>query len=270
MSVAETEIPRTAELWLPGMSLDHEHPIPTIDELVDHWADTHGHIDVFEAPGVFGAVRTPDQVPTFVASIDLCEVVRHTKGSLLGVAGIPLSELDLSNTYHDATSVSDDAVQPIIQTLMNHDHVDPIEGIEEIRDIMRSWRELGAYVVANTSTLPGCETSTTSFLHQYLEGCFDGIVFPRNHDGSGPISKGHALAFIIDTYCEPSKTRALHIDDTFYHCNSVKEHVSALIGADNISTIMPVYPGSPAVPKGTISATSPMHAFMIADSIVSA
>jgi hypothetical protein len=269
MALIEQELVQKSGLWLPGMSLDHEHPVPTIDELVDHWVDTHGHTDVIEAPGVFGAVRTPDHTPTFVASIDLCEVVRHTKGSVLGVVGIPLSELELSSTYHDAISVNDEAMQPIIQTLMHHDHIEPIEGIAAIGEIMRGWRKFGAYVVANTSTLPGCETATTAFLHKYLEGCFDGIVFPRNHDGAGPISKGHALSFLIAEFCDPEDVRALHIDDTFYHCNSVREHVGALVGPDRISTIMPLYPGSPAVPEGTIPAESAMHAFLIADSLVS-
>lgn len=270
MALIEQDVPLATELWLPGMTLDHHHPEPSGAELVEHWAQTHGYDGVIEAPGVFGAVRTPDQPPTFVASIDLCEVVRHTKASLLGIAGISRSELTLSNTYHDAIGVGPGAMQPILQTLMHNDHIEPVEGIERIGDIMRSWRQAGAYVVANTSTLSGCETSTTTFLGKHLEGCFDGIVFPRNHDGEGPTSKGQALSFIIKAFSNPAVTRALHIDDTPYHCEAVQAHVGDLLGPGNVTTIMPIFRGSPSVPTGTIAAESPLHAFTIADGIVSA
>lgn len=256
------------ELWLPGQPLDHVYPVPGTDELIEHWAETHGHADVIEAPGVFGAVRQPEEEVGIVASIDLCEVVRGTLHSMLGVYAKDEADIQAYSSYGPNFDIDGTRVVAIVQALMNHGHVKPVEGIERIASTLRTWRLAGVYCVANTSTLPGCEKATIEFLDEYLEGCFDGVLLPRNHDGSGPITKGHALGFVTEAFVS-TEGFALHIDDAPHHCEAVQAHVGELLGEENVATVMPLYPGNGTPPGNTIPADSPVHAFEIADSLVS-
>lgn len=259
--------PEKQELWLPGQTLDHVYTVPTNTELIDHWSATHDHSNVIESPGVFGALRTPDAAPRVVVSIDLCEVLRSTLHSMAAVFGKVPSEIGSYSTYGPNFGVSSSLDRAIVQVLMNHGHVEPNEAIEEISQTLQSWREQDAYCVANTSTLPGCEIATISFLDEYLPGCFDGILLPRNHDGKAPITKGHALRFAIEELTDIEDTSALHIDDAPHHCVAVAEHVGGLIGRHNVTTIMPLYRDAKH-PEGTLPASTPVDAFRQADQVV--
>ncbi len=261
------DFPEQQELWLPGQTLDHVYTVPTTAELIDHWAATHDHSNVIESPGVFGVLRTPDVTPRVVVSIDLCEVIRGTLHSMASVFGKTSVDLHTYSAYAPNFGVEDHMVAPVIQTLMNHGHVKPDDAIEEISQTLQSWREQDAYCVANTSTLPGCEIATISFLDEYLPGCFDGILLPRNHDGKAPITKGHALRFAIEELTDIDDTSALHIDDAPHHCVAVAEHVGTLIGRHNVTTIMPLYRDAKH-PEGTLPASSPVDAFRQADQVV--
>jgi len=256
------------KLWIPGQPLDHAYPVPTSEELAEYWAETHAHTGVITSPGVYGALRQPETAPTTVVSLDLCEVVRGTVHSMLDVFAKKPKDIINHSNYGPNFAVEKNVVIPIVQTLINYDHVLPVEGIAEISETIRVWRSLGVYVVANTATLPGCEKATISFLDRYLSDCFDGILFVRNYDASGQVNKGHALRFLIEGYADPSNTFALHIDDAPHHCEAVNQEVGSLIGQQNTATIMPVYPGTSARPKGTIIAQSPRDAFAVADNLV--
>ncbi len=117
----------------------------------------------------------------------------------------------------------DSVVRSIVRVLMNKDHVAPAASHEDIAGVMREWRRHGVFVVANTSTLSGCEIPTVRFLKKYYDSCFDGIVFPRNHDGNGKITKAAALGMTLDELSnfgvEP--TFAMHIDDTTHHIEAM-------------------------------------------------
>jgi hypothetical protein len=84
------------------------------------------------------------------------------------------------------------------------------------------------YVIANTSTLPGCELGTIQdFSTTYnLSDCFDGLLLPRNHDGRGTVTKATALKSAShDLGLDFAAIPFLHIDDSLHHIDGfVGEH----------------------------------------------
>lgn len=217
-------------IWIPGQRLDHLYPEVTQQDLQDEFSE------ILDAPtmpvgDVLGTLRTPGEHEMIhgVASIDLCDILRETAASMVRTAG----NLDYkSNAYvdgfwEDFESQDDDykssVVQSTVQVLMDSRGVTPTDGHEEMAAIMRNWRSNGIFVVANTSTLPGCELSTLHFLNEYYGQCIDGIVFPRNHDGRGKITKSHALKMAIAEISKgrPEPQFAFHIDDTTHHAEAM-------------------------------------------------
>ncbi len=126
------------DLWVPGKDLDHAYPVPDQTELIEHCADTHGHTNVVEAPGLYGAVRVPDEKADVIASLDLCEVMRGTLVSMCGIFARTAEDLRLYSNYGPNFDIEDRDVVPIVQTLMNYDHIRPIEGAEEVGDKQES------------------------------------------------------------------------------------------------------------------------------------
>lgn len=223
------------ELWRPGEPLDEQYPLPSSAELCGELQQLVGeHEEVFEPADVFGALRRPragEQIDG-VMSVDLCEVLRYTARSLADSMGI---EEYNSNRYMDALWDASDqgpeylqnVLQAKTQLFMHMDLVKPVEDHDKIAELMQGWRkERGVYVVANTSTLPGCEIPTLRFLNQYYPDCFDGIVLPRNHDGNGKITKADALSCVLEELAaygaEPQF--AGHIDDTIHHLDAMAAH----------------------------------------------
>ena len=213
------------QLWIPGqgMSLESEYPTPTPEELVELWreydpAGSHSASDI-----VYGVVSDTDSAPTAIVSVDVCEVLRQSHEAYRRVED--LSDTDIS---HDifmygsstlATSNGPDIVS-ILQVLINNNQVPPVDNIDIIADELRAMRSVGALVVANTSTLPGCEPGTIAFFNAYLKECFDGVLFPRNHDGTLPATKASVIRSlhkqISDTHGE-SPSLLIHIDDAPHH-----------------------------------------------------
>lgn len=249
------------------MDLMTTYPELSPEQLVDHWANTHDHENVISAPGVLSALRTPDCTPVAIASVDLCEVVRGTLHSMLGVFGVTEEAITSYSHYGPNFGIDNDLTVAIVQTLMNSDMVQPVDDIEEISEIMQEWRKLGIYCVANTSTLPGCEAATIDFLGRHLPEGFDGILLPRNALGDGPLTKGHALGFAIEAVADPTNVAAVHIDDAPHHNKAVNEHVGTKIGRNNTTTLMPTYVGN-VHPEGTVAAEDPIDAFRRADQIL--
>jgi hypothetical protein len=216
----------SSDFWIPGERLDDEYPEATYDELVEELSLNSGEIYI-PTWSMLGAIRLPKESETIrgVVSVDLCEVIRRTAFATSQTAGITYLDniywkgmwkderFETYSTYHLNT------IEPIVQTVMNHGLVPPVEGIEEIFDTMRSWRDKGIYCVANTSTLEGCELATIRFLDTYLPFCFDGIVFPRNHHGSHSVTKADALGSVMQQLKDWNQAPefALHVDDAEHH-----------------------------------------------------
>lgn len=261
------------ELWVPnaGYEFDLEYPVPTIEELQTHWeAYLEEHGRVIAAPGVYGVVRQPTERPTAYASVDLCEVVRQTSAALRSVENNQPNwrhePRDCVHCYAGGLAISGDVV-PVVQTLMNHDLVPPTDGVERIGNILREWRSAGVYVFANTSTLPGCELSTIRFFGTHLPGAFDGMLLPRNYDGSLPLTKGVAARNLLDAFGEGqagTSTTAIHIDDHTHHNAGFRDAMRELPGV-SCATFQPRFPSCRPMDAGSTQTGTPLEAFVQAD-----
>lgn len=225
------------ELWLPGMHLDDEYPVPTNEELSELWSE-YTQADAHPLEGVYG-VFTPPEEARAVASVDLCEVVRETAFALDQATGYEIERRSVyaaNRWFHREASDHDmeqSVVVSIVRVLMHAGHIEPVDGIEGIREILITWREQGVYVVANTATLPGCEAGTIAHtLRRDLRDCFDALVLPRGWDGTSGVSKAGALAILGAEVGLPLHDKPLvHIDDARHHIegfrNDFLEHTQA-------------------------------------------
>jgi hypothetical protein len=211
--------------WVPGAHLDDEYPTPTSEELTAAWvAMTHRETHPME--GVFGVWSVPEQPVTALASVDLCEVIRQTSVALDHVTGMPpriRSRYPVDSWFHRDVSdlnYEESVVITGVRVAMNHGLVPPMHDLDETRELLQLWRSKGVYITANTSTLPGCELATIRDFSERngLSDCFDALLLPRNHDGSGTVTKAVALQQLAATLdIDLTKTPFVHIDDSLHH-----------------------------------------------------
>ena len=148
--------------------------------------------------------------------------------------------------------------------------IEPVDGIDEMRTMLQQWRKKGVYTVANTSTLPGCEEGTIDFFKTYLPDAIDGILLPRNYDGTLAFTKGHAIANVIGLL-RPSESAdivAVHIDDSPHHNIAVREQIGRL-GNARVVTFQPEYTSHLPIDEGSIATRTPLDAFRAADRFLS-
>ncbi len=255
------------ELWLPARNMQlPEYQVPPQVELNNIWQQYSGGV-VVDAPGVYGSIRVPERGPRVFASIDLCEVIRETSRAVRSVELPEGPESDCVHCYAEGLSIADD-IMPVVQTLMNGDVVPPIDNIGDIANILRSWRRAGVYVSANTSTLPGCEEPTIRFLERYLSGCFDGLLLPRNHDGTLPLTKGIAAQQLVRALAtEEQPIAAIHIDDLSHHNQGFREAIGQLPGA-TVATFQPTYASCHKPDAGSYQVPTPFAAFQAANAFL--
>lgn len=288
MSHFETTQLAANELWIPGANyaVDGEYPTPTGDELVTLWQGYLGpNANTAPTPGIYGAMRIPDAPPTAFVSIDACEVLRHTNVDITRVQRSPediaKNPIKSIHVYGEGCGYQDNYadIQTLAQVLIDGDLVRPIEDIDQMSSMMRRWRGMGAYVVANTSTLPGCEPGTIRFFDRYLPGVFDALLLPRNHDSNASMAtKGDvaaSLALAVEqagfgdkapaAHLERELT-AIHIDDKPCHNVAFRERMTA-IGA-SVCTLQPMYPSHLEADQKSIRTATPLDAFRVADVIL--
>ena len=240
------------KLWLPTSELEPHFNVPSRDDLEKAWATLHGGDSFLKLPDhIYGACTAPSEVPTGYAVLDLCEVVRETGLGILKLRGGTLddmvvndegSSLDYGSNYNGWPDDQDPQAkrQLIIQQLMHHDLIPPVRMSEGIKALITSWKSKGVYVVADTSTLPGCELSTVAFLADQYEGCFDGILLPRNHDGQGDVTKADAFMETQRSIADQLGTDAYNapivfIDDAAHHATAFADTFA------HADVIMPEY-----------------------------
>lgn len=266
---------KRVDLWLPGrdMDLSHEYPTPDQEELAALWQRYSSDSMLVEAPGVYGVIREPDTLPDVVVSVDVCEVLRQSHvsyRSVEDVSGRPI-ESNIFTYGDESLSISSGLdITNVLRVLMNNNLVSPVENIGRIAAVMQTWRNNNVYVVANTSTLPGCEPGTIEFFNEYLSGCFDGILLPRNHDGTQPLTKGIALKNLVDKFREDfgaTPQLVIHIDDAPHHQHGViNEHSDQM--DYTVATFAPYYKLDVEHPESTLIGETPYETFRIAHSFI--
>lgn len=218
------------KLWIPGEFFSEEvYPVPTTEQLTEQWQAYTGK-EAQPLQGVYGVYTVPPDGVCAVASIDLCEVVRDTAISMSGVVGETIRRGQYStDTWCDPAVYGRDyeysVVLGVLQAVMNETGVPVVDEIQDLGQYMKLWRQNNIYIVANTSTLPGCEKVTIELLENELKGCFDALVLPRNHHGDGPITKAKALGILADEANLDLYTLPLfHIDDATHHVVGFTDH----------------------------------------------
>lgn len=261
-------------LWTPNQeySLDAEYPIASEAELASKWGEytrvNSGGLDTYDE--FLGVTRPPEVAPSLVVSVDLCEVLRMTHASLRTVEepfGTPFKPEPYGNGTQSLRTPTD--VLSVAQVLINHDLIRPVDKINYLTGFMQRWRKLGAYIVANTSTSEGCELGTVSFLQRFTPSSFDGILFPRNHDGTGTVTKGMALRSVVDKYTEPDQqVDIVHIDDAHHHLEALPSAFNNL-PATTIATFQPLYADSLfGAHDGSMHGETPFEAFLKANEYI--
>lgn len=254
------------QLWLPGQELHTEYPIPSNDELQDMWKNYHAEqATVASCEGVLGVYRVPDEPVRAIASIDLCEVIRDTAGALAEATGtrdIVTPGTYAGGTWYDGNRTSRDyearVITSVLQVLMSEGHVPPLEDIPAVASLLRRWRANGVYCVANTSTLPGCEAGTiTHTLGRDLPDCFDALILPRNHDGSGPLTKAKALGVLAtEAGIDAPHLPIVHIDDMPHHIQGFRDHYTGRV----LGLFSPIMKGL-VVTDPLVQSETPLAAF---------
>jgi hypothetical protein len=220
------------QLWVPGMHLDEEYPVPTSEELAAAWSNYNTDTPARALTGVYGVYTPPTQAVTAIASVDLCEVLRQSAVAMDIASGVSIGSRSSyhENTWYDPKFVGEEykmaLVTSTLQVVMSEGLVEPVEHGTAIAAFLRNWRRQGIYCVANTSTLPGCERGTIkNTLERDYKGCFDALVLPRNYDGRGSVTKASALALLAsEAAINTTDMPMVHIDDTPHHVNSFIEH----------------------------------------------
>lgn len=229
------QYPAALEAYEFGLDCPEANHVPEPEELVAYWSANYDqNASMRSTDEVYGTMRTPDLRPRSVVSVDLCEVTRESCSAFMALGGFTLESAGATYGYGLPYGIEQypDIVTRMLQALMIRDQVEPVAGIDDIRTILNEARENGAYIVANTSTLPGCELATVRWLAKYLPNCFDALVLPRNHDGKGAITKGTAKQVVMRSLLETSGFEKIHttahIDDAPHHIRAVRETAKQL------------------------------------------
>lgn len=236
--------------WTFESPLEPHFEAPTSEELATSWQMYH-QTEAHQLDGDFvGLFEVPETAPRAVVSLDLCEVLRES--------GIALESIH--NSFEDSTPQAHaqnheygdlysawqgDARTPtknraMLQQLMYLEYVAPVPHHEAIQAFLQRWHHNNIYVIANTSTLPGCETSTIKFLADTYPGSLRGILLPGNHDGLGTTTKPDILRQVKqrishDTGFDITTSPTIAIDDALHHGKNFAEE------ENNVQVFMPAY-----------------------------
>ena len=221
--------------------LNPEYRAITSEELVADW-EVLSEQPAQPIEGVLGVLTPPAQEPRSLLSVDLCDVLRHTGHDYRQAIGLP--PVYTHDYLGDVQTDGRDIYTSTIQRLMNDGLVGVTTDIGAIGAILRDLRRDNTLVIANTSTLVGCERATIDerFMATHLNGCFDGIVFPRNFDGTGPMTKALAATMVLDQVGLDSRIiPVVHIDDAPHHIRAFRDTF-----ADNprLGLFMPAHEGN--------------------------
>lgn len=235
------------------------------EELVDAWASYTREPATIAVAGTFGALSLRPHIfeSSKVASIDLCEVVRATHEGLADSLGIGPGSIEHYGEYFTTAGVERGEEKSLVIDVINSGKVQPVEGIDDIKKILRGWRAQNVLSIANTATFPQNEIATINFLGKHLLDCFDGIVFQR--DG---ISKARSLEAAIQQRGVLSNAveRIVHIDDLPKHMITMHAFQRTHLERTYLG-VTPRYKGHeyPEESPHFTLAKNPLDAFNIAD-----
>lgn len=200
-----------------------DYTIPaTPEQLVGAWSKYHNvpEDELVTPDGVLGVVRQVSEPMISVVSVDLCEVIRNTCVASFKARNEPWPyRQSQATSEYDRGGASQAEINAAVRKAA-HEGIPSLPGMYDIRNRLSMSRQLGMYVVANTSIIEGCELPTIDKrgLGRYAQEAFDGIVFPRNYNGLGKLKKPQALLMALEAAgIDPANADVAHIDDTPHH-----------------------------------------------------
>ena len=236
--------PPIPTLWTLDTHPIHDSDIPDTRKLLSAWRENNLDADMVALPDMLGICELPSKQPSAVISLDLCEVLRETGPSLtrMYTADTAITSHDYGVYYGDGYLGDREQLsrELLLPQLMGAQAIKAVPFAQSIQTMLQRWRQSGVYVIANTSTLPGCELSTTTFLAQNYTDSLRGILFPRNHDGKGSLTKAGILAHTKQTIYEYTghhlyDTPTIAIEDARHHG---EQYVSE---SEHTEVFMPAY-----------------------------
>lgn len=259
------------ELWYPGgPNLDADYPNATDEQFIELWSKySHGLAEARALHSVYGVYNLPDKPIKAIASIDACEVLRDTSIAFKKVVGLrPRRTYDYAEdswiTRDQPPEYERQVVTDSLRVLMSLGLVPPVEHSTAIGSILRSWRRQGVYTTVNTSTLPGCEIGTITYtLGRDYPDCFDAIIFPRNHDGKGLVTKATALNDLaLETGLPSQDVPVVHVDDAVHH---MQDFIGRQLLFPDLSLFIPEHETNRDKLDSELYYASPLDAFLGVD-----
>ncbi len=264
------------DMWFPGDQLTAELISPTPEELRNAFA-THvmpGET-VVSLEGSLSALTVPAEQPRGYALLDIDDCVADLSGSIRYLQhgdGLQASQRHNNHDYGENMWFDDGErdLKAQLFALMRGSTcgILPASGINEIRDIMASWREQRMYVGFISSQTAGSELPTiTNFLGRYFKGACDFLVIPDGHYAVA--DKGRAAKAILRQWGYDKTTRVVSIDDIPYNTTKLRNAVLELPSAPANRSIQVDFPSH--MPQDTDSqrASSPLDAFRKGDAFFS-
>lgn len=236
----ETAAPST-ELWIPGQPLELPFEVPTIEafrmRFVNQVWNGYGEPSTVNLDDCLSALRMPEAIPTAIACIDMDDLLANLGYSLWLLHSQPNGKQIFMHDYgYDNFYTNDDdwIKQPLMRLVKNHEQpgvgVHPVENIDDLASMIRSWRSAGVYIACITSAVRGAELPAVDFLGKYFNGAFDGIVATSSSYKTA--DKGKAAGQIVDFLGVAPGTPVIHIDDMSHNTTRVRtalqEHPSKL------------------------------------------
>lgn len=249
------------------------YPEMTSAELQAAWIDYSGAERVLSLPHVLGVVAVPHWVNEVnnILSVDVDEIIRATHHGMAATIGLRPDQIPDYTTISGTLGIGHGEESGPVIDAMNQGLIGPVDGIEDIADMLVEFRARKAIVIANTSTLSGCEAVTIDMFKNYLPDCFDGIVFPRNHWGdAGSMNKALALEIALsELELDERELHVVHVEDTPHHIRIMDEH-HQVKKQRKFTGVAPVYRGHSYenLPENTIFVDEPRLAFKAVSSLL--
>jgi hypothetical protein len=239
-------------------------------EVQERWAAYTGK-EVYSLPEIAGAYTQPTRRIHSLVSIDIDELIRNTSvafGKIMNLNTVrgqysrdtPVDEYTCEDEAETARRRA--AVSLAIHAVIQNGLAEPDDDIGLLVTSLQEWRKNGVYVVANSSGLEGCDADTVKFLQEFLPDCFDAVLFPRNHDGLGGLTKVGAVQELAQaTGMELSDMPVAFLDDMEHQLI----HAIDTLGTDRLRLFALAKHGYNSVPEGAVSAEKSRDVFALAD-----
>lgn len=263
-------------LWTPGFAPEiRAYTQPTPEEFRERFATGvwDEKTEIVNLDGSLNALRPTTEPPSALVLLDMDDLLGNLGGSLRQLQHPPNGHDDsFTHNYGDKMFFKDNDTatkHPLIRLVKNHDQpgigMRPVEDIEPIVSMVRSWRSAGAYVAVITSAIDGAELSHVDFLAKHFRGACDGIVITSGHYEL--VDKGEAAIKVANYVGVRPGTPTIHLDDIHWNTQKVRRALEVHPAGLQVATFQHVFPHPSHLGKdpGSGHGGTPFETFMLAN-----